>query len=276
MSKEVKCRNYRDGDVWFYAHVKRDGMWVTLIKGDDGNVTAWSRMPRNLTESLRWHPQFQSFARYARNGTTLYCEAFVSGGNREDVKAAMRDRYHMLQIQCFAVDRFGGTYVPDALSLEAIADLSNQCGVDLVHFKRRDSLIWIGQDSEELIISYLRDNTPSDAEGWVLKTSNQVGWLKLKPEITFDLFIESYTNGRGKNHGLVGSLVLVDATGRQVAKAGGMDDETRRHMTENFDQYRGRLCEVKAQGIGSAGGLMHPRFIRMRDDKSEADTIGET
>jgi ATP-dependent DNA ligase len=56
----------------------------------------------------------------------------------------------------------------------------------------------------------------------------------------------------------------------EVGRTSGMDEDTRREISNNKDKYLGSVIEVMAQGIinKETGSLQHPRFICFRPDKS--------
>jgi len=196
----------------------------------------------------------------------MYCEAFVVGGSRDDVKGAMKARDQRLSIECFAIDKFGAAEVHPRLDLEEVQHKSVLCGVNFVPYVLNDQSVDILANARA---------SHSDIEGYVLKDGNLLNWRKVKPEETYDLIIIGFTEAEpgSKWDGLIGSVILADSTGKEVARSSGMSDAVRVDMTHRRDEYVNKLCEVAAQGRGSAGGLMHPRFVRMRDDKSEVDTL---
>lgn len=56
----------------------------------------------------------------------------------------------------------------------------------------------------------------------------------------------------------------------EIGQTSGMSDEIRKMLSENRDKYMFKVIEVQANGITSfeTGALRHPRFVRMRPDKS--------
>lgn len=263
MPRELKCPKWK-GQPFRYAHAKRDGLWITLCTDAEGWASSWTRMPRNVTEKLEWHPRFNAFARLAPALTTVFCEAWVKGGTRADVKGAMRDGDDRLQLECFAVERYGGEWIAPSLGLEDVSDYATDLGLYFAP--------WVlpqGLHKDGLLASQLIPHT----EGWVVKDGNLLNWRKVKPVETYDLVVVGFTRGRGKYHGMIGACVLADGSGTIVGKCSGMDDATRRHMTDYREWWLGQLIEVKAQGRASAGGLDHPRYVRVRDDKTRVDTL---
>lgn len=59
----------------------------------------------------------------------------------------------------------------------------------------------------------------------------------------------------------------------EVGRTSGMDEETRKLISENKEKYLGTVIEVEAQGIinKNTGSLQHPRFLRLRPDKNSED-----
>lgn len=282
MPREVKCSTWK-GEPFRYAHAKRDGIWLELVKDARGVVSCWTRQPRDVTKKLAWHPVYVEFVAKAPSSTVLYCELWVEGAGRDAVKGAMRDQLPALRIECFAVERYDSNSAPASIELQQCESLANACGVmftpylddvqdgDVPHYEDKDGDIPLDQ-LEEFQRRLLLDHAFANTEGWVLKDGNLLNWRKLKAVETYDLMIAGFTDGRGKYEGMVGALVLESKNGVRV-KCSGMTDEERRSMTDSFWQYQGKIVEVACQGRGSAGGLAHPRFVRVREDKTEADEL---
>jgi ATP-dependent DNA ligase len=51
----------------------------------------------------------------------------------------------------------------------------------------------------------------------------------------------------------------------EITRVSGMPDEQRLDIDEKKDL--GRVVEVEYQDVGNGGRLIHPRFVRWRDDK---------
>lgn len=62
----------------------------------------------------------------------------------------------------------------------------------------------------------------------------------------------------------------------EVGDCSGFDEEMRQYFSERVNSMPGRVIEVKANEIfKDTGKLRHPRFLRMRPDKSAIDCIWE-
>jgi len=117
-------------------------------------------------------------------------------------------------------------------------------------------------------------------EGWVLKptlVTPKLTWWKLKVTYTYDCVITGSKDGTGMFYGDVGALKvsMCDADGDlvEVASISGMTEEQRYKATRlrNINRLTGRVCEVECNGLASAGRLLHPRFIRWREDKNASE-----
>ncbi len=263
-SRDVKVKVWDGVSTYRYAHLKRDGIWLSLVKATD-TIAVWTRHPTNYTALAEWHPTVVSFRENAPPMTTLFCECFVEGGSRDDVKGALRDQDPRLRIECFAVDAWHRVKPSEwDERWQTLTVCQRRCesiNVPFVPF-------WL-----QGLVDVSR--IPDGGEGWVLKDANLVNWMKVKSEVTYDLRVLGFSEATkgSKYDGMVGSVILADSTGNEVTRASGMPDEIRKHMTEWPQWWIGRVVEVEAQGRGSAGGLCHPRYVRWRDDKDTVDTL---
>jgi ATP-dependent DNA ligase len=99
-------------------------------------------------------------------------------------------------------------------------------------------------------------------------------WLKYKPVHTVDAWCDGYKEGTGKFEGLVGSLRLKLFDGDEAVEIGrcsGMNDETRRELTERLDAGEGFVVEAKYERWTLGGRLRFAQFKRVREDKTRED-----
>jgi hypothetical protein len=84
-------------------------------------------------------------------------------------------------------------------------------------------------------------------------------WLKVKPKETHDVRVFGLEPGKGRHLGRIGALVT------PMGKVGtGLTDAQR----EYSNHYVGKIIEVECMGLTPNGKFRHPRFLRVRWDKS--------
>ena len=126
-------------------------------------------------------------------------------------------------------------------------------------------------------------------EGVVFKNRNVpfMAW-KYKPTITEDvIWFGEYNEGTGRNEGMIGSMVCyqyVKGILTEIANVGGLTDDTRAHFTKlskggKVSRDVPLVLEVEAMSRGEVtkkgkiGKLRHPRYSRIRTDKSASQCI---
>lgn len=124
-------------------------------------------------------------------------------------------------------------------------------------------------------------------------------WYKWKKEDTADVVIVGFTDGKGKYDGQIGAVRYAEyLTEEEIQELGikkkhtnhmfkdgkdyylveigqcsGMTDAQRQDFTDNQMSYLGQVMEVEYMERTKKGSLLHPRFLQVRDDKSEKDCI---
>lgn len=110
----------------------------------------------------------------------------------------------------------------------------------------------------------------SGDEGLIIRQGER--WLKVKPKDTADVYITGYQAGTGKHTGKMGALLT------SKGKVGtGFSDVDRAWWQLMYDLHgliwlTKQLIEVEYMELTPAGKFRHPRFIRVRDDKTEEST----
>jgi ATP-dependent DNA ligase len=116
-----------------------------------------------------------------------------------------------------------------------------------------------------------------DMEGSVIKLRDSTyqsgrrssSWRKLKAIASEDCQIIGFEDGKNGRSGEVGAIVVKLPSG-VTTTASGMTDKVRADMLANPDNYIGKVVEITHNGVLDSGKLRHPRFKRMRDDRSPA------
>ncbi len=140
----------------------------------------------------------------------------------------------------------------------------------------------------EQAIEHFEQAVADKQEGTILKVPGS-RWkngtsreqIKLKGEATCELIVTNYLVGNGKYAGMVGSLECQSSCGRLEVYVSGFSDDLRKYMTQYFQsQILGSIIEVKHNGVTKSKvknvwSLLHPRFVELRLDKSEADDLSD-
>lgn len=123
-------------------------------------------------------------------------------------------------------------------------------------------------------------------EGTVFKSPDAI-WqdgtspfqVKLKLEVDCDLIVTAFRPGKGKNEKTFGAVVAQTANGDLEVGVSGFTDAQRAKIWKEKDQVLGSIMTVKANEImkpsasSNVYSLFLPRFVEMRKDKVEADTL---
>lgn len=120
-------------------------------------------------------------------------------------------------------------------------------------------------------------------EGTILKNKNMF-WedkrskncVKFKIIIENTLKIVGFNEGTGKYKDSLGAMICESKEGKVQVKIGsGFDDDIRKDIWLNQNDYIGKYAEIMSNGlietVNGTYSLFLPRFANMRDDKLEAD-----
>ena len=147
---------------------------------------------------------------------------------------------------------------------------------------------WFVVDNLQEALKITSDWMSQGFEGSILKDWNGVfkdgtskQQLKLKLEISAEMRIVGFHKGtKGtKREGKIGSLIFENDEGTIQGKCSGFTDKELDEISENFEKdYLGKIVEVQFNDLSKAKGsnyyaLSHPRFIEIRNDKDETDTL---
>ena len=103
--------------------------------------------------------------------------------------------------------------------------------------------------------------------------------VKVKLEVDVDLRITGLAPGTGKFASTFGSLIVETSDSLLVTKASGLKDKERQDIFDNWPRDQGAIATVRANDLseipGQTAALMHGRFVEIRKDKSQADTLDQ-
>jgi len=138
------------------------------------------------------------------------------------------------------------------------------------------------------VMAHFREVVERGDEGTILKSLTE-GWkngkpkwqMKVKKEDYYDLKIVGFNYGtKGtKNEHVISSLDVETEDGLLKTSPGGITEADMKYITENQEALMGRIVEVKCSGLSKDkdgnNALLHPVFIKIRDDKTIANTLEE-
>lgn len=135
-------------------------------------------------------------------------------------------------------------------------------------------------------IDHFQELIAEDEEGTILKGSNgtwkdgKPAWqVKFKLEMTVDLKIIGLNYGTpgSKNEKLISSILVESSCGALKTNPCGISEKDMKYITANQEEVLGSILEVKCSGTSSNSkgeySLLHPVFIKIRDDKNDADSL---
>lgn len=116
-----------------------------------------------------------------------------------------------------------------------------------------------GNGNVDYIRVAMKEALKRQYEGLVLRQGSK--WIKIKSTVTHDLKVIGYQEGKGKHEGRMGALMT------EKGKVGtGFTDAERTQFTDDY--ILGKIIEVEGMELTNEGKIRHPRFIRLRLDKS--------
>jgi ATP-dependent DNA ligase len=230
---------------------KRDGYRLTIIKDDFGFVTALTRTPVDITESIK-HLLLPAYKGMPCN-TAVFAELWCPGLDSSQIQTAINEKNPGLRWDAFAIAGMEHWTFPEIASISVPNVVDTFIAWEIPHFP---------------LSKVFPDIDDPDVEGWVAKAANLLDMWKWKPELTIDLVVSGFTDGAGKYVGDAGALILSTVDGYEIAKCSGMTDDIRSSIDAS---WVGKVVEVKYQTVTRYGRLRHPRFVRVREDKPAAE-----
>ena len=136
-------------------------------------------------------------------------------------------------------------------------------------------------------LKYVSDWMEQGLEGGVLKDKNNVfkngtsgTQLKIKLKVDAEMRITGFTDGTigTKREGKIGAIQFSNDEGTIKGQCSGFSDEELDLFTKNKDNLIGKIISVEFNDIVKSENndyyaLSHPRFIEIRNDKTETDTL---
>ena len=266
------------------CQTKEDGMYIDFIKGKSytraGNVVdvLHEDVIKYLTENASDYVIQGEFLQLDESGKRLNRQESNGLSNRKEVDVAFTQFvvFDMVDVTDF---ENGLCNTPYEKRLEMLVELVNN--FDNHHLKLVDTNFC---DNIDDVIVEFKERLKNDEEGCVLKDKNAVWkngtnkhFVKMKIECTSELKVVGFEYGaKGtKYEEMLGSLIVESSDGKVKFNVGsGFTDELR----ENPNQFLDKVIEVRYNDVVQNKdepdfyALYLPRFIRIREDKTEADS----
>lgn len=273
--ERLRVKEWR-GQLAKWKQVKYNGHRFTVYKQLDGRLVGFERKVRSDLEISVKQPKivecdwWRTLARALPPVSSVDGELHVPGGNAGDAAHAIAECSSELTFTPFAVpwwDNYDWSLNDVWVTSEFWR--ANFGTASPLRFAETYMM-----PPHETLEGLLEQAVDRGIEGWVLKNFNYAEWWKAKPTRSADCVVTGFKDGEGKYIGLVGSLLcsvyLDDETElTEIARVSGMTDDERLNIDEKRDL--GRVVEVEYQDVGNGGRLVHPRFVRWRDDKPAAE-----
>lgn len=301
LPKDAKLANF-NWKAGVYSQVKADGMFANINVFADGNVTILSRsgsvFPMEKFADLEQEIRSKLLPDTQTHGEVL---VMVDGA------VAPREIGNGIINSVLKGGDFASNEVPTLLLWDQIPQSSVVSGgqyntpydVRLRNLTKQasDSTMLklidtrIVHNMEEAMIHY-GEVLAVGGEGTILKDCDAI-WkdttskqqVKLKLEVTVDLKIVGFTEGKGKNADTFGSITCESCDGELVVNVSGFKDKkqrgilTRAEIHEIRDTLVGTVMSVTSNNImpptktNPKYSLFLPRFAEFRTDKVVADSL---
>lgn len=161
--------------------------------------------------------------------------------------------------------------------LKDYLELQNLESIQLVHYEIVKS-ITEAKDHFQREMTAGNEGTICKAKDAEWKDGKRYSSIKMKLEMVSDLKITGfYVGTKGtKNENVISTLQVESSDRLLQSKPGGIGEEMMQYFQDNQENLLGAIVEIKSCGItvtDKGFALLHPRFIKLRDDKIEADSL---
>jgi len=182
--------------------------------------------------------------------------------------------------------------VPTIICFKANEILQNKLDIDKNKFLNKTFKIISGADAsliEKYSYEFFNKVLNNGGEGTLVKSGvdgykpgKPVYQIKKKMEFECELKIVGFKQGTEgtKYENSLGALVCESSDGKVKADPSGLKEDLRDKIWNNQDDYLNKIITVRCHKISKSKdndyySLLHPRFIKFRDDKTEADSYDE-
>ena len=250
---------------------KMDGLRCIAMV-DRGSVTLLSRNGKEFTSSDHLKDQLKELA--INYGSVVFDGELVSGNFNSSVsavknKSIQNDSTFFHVFDMMTLDEWKSPtlayYIRRYHLEEAFKDYQG------THLKLVPSFKVESEIEAMKKYNYFRDQ---GFEGGIIKDyhgkyrfKRHKDWMKLKAVNDVDLVVHGLIQGEGKYHGMLGAVV-VNYRGKRVNVGTGFSDSERELYWKDPSLLMRKVIEIQYHEETPDGSLRHPRFIKVREDKS--------
>lgn len=220
----------------------------------------------------------------AREKSNGYMNSMLQGG---DINPKYKPRFVAWDIIPLFEAKAKGKYnMPysgrfDALSVAlSSVDMGASAGILLVDNKMLGSYEELEAHYAE-IVALGREGTVVKHPKTIWEDGTSLTQIKMKQEIDVELKIVGFNEGSGRLETTFGSLICESADGDLQVGVSGLSDKLRQEIWAKKDDMIGKIVTIKGNKVMSPldqdakHSIFLPRFVEIRNDKTEANTLAE-
>jgi len=267
-----------------YSQCKMDGLYVNIIIGDNGTVEYKSRSGE--TVDLNDH-HFDAMLCEISPLSVMMGEVVATDEQGVLMERSLSNGYiNSDDIDINRVHLFVWDVIPVGDFKSKVCEHPYKSRMDkLKSAITSDRFITVSTvecNTTEQILSHFKEMREQGQEGTVVKNFDGI-WKhgtskdQVKIKVVFDVELRITGYKEHKHTGRLGAFICKSADNHVIVSVGnGYTDKQRFDFWENRDKMIGSICTVRSNDISktdSGYSLFLPRFVEIRADKTEADSL---
>ena len=263
----------------FGVEEKYDGMRCILTR-QNNKCSLISRANSTIDyapEIIEW-VENQMTGNFILDGE-IYCNDFA----KLQTRIGRKDKFEPienLQFRCYDILKYNNIDATQKTQIERKRLITGYIGGMI----KESAMLLV--EKEEDFVPFYKQILLDGKEGVVIKDLNAVytygsrdAWNKCKPirEATFEI-VDAYY-GSGKNKDTIGGLKVKSKNDVESNVGSGFSDETRALLLQLYstNQLKGKFVDIEyfaiSQNKDGSKSLRFPVYLKLRDDKLEADVV---